>query len=154
MKATSLEIASTIAMLLLATNLAHAQVACPANISVEQKATAPNDWSADYAKLPAVLSSVTIFDGPPEEQASLKYDDQRTTKTEVIQTWELPASDRGYWIVCGYTNTSAQLWRKLPNELNACEVVLEKGVTSGNGGAVVKRAGCTPASASYNAAAH
>jgi hypothetical protein len=123
--------------------IVRAQVACPKNISVDQKATAPNDWSIDYSKLPVALSSATIFDGPPEEQASLKYDDQRITRDSVIQTWALPASARGYWLVCGYTNTSALLRRKLPNDTRACEVVLEKGVTFGDGGAVVKRARCT-----------
>src|ERR1700732_784371 len=98
-------------------NLAYAQVACPPNISVEQKAAAPSEWSVDYSKAPAALSSATIFEGPPEEQASLKYDDERTTKDEVIQRWKLPASDRGYWIVCGYTNTTAQLRRRLPSDI-------------------------------------
>ena len=121
---------------------AQAQVACPPNISVEQKTAAPNEWSVDYSKAHAALSSVTIFEGPPEEQASLKYDDERTAKDEIIQTWELPASDRGYWIVCGYTSTTAQLRRKLPTDLRACQVVIEKGVTFGDGAAVVKRAGC------------
>jgi hypothetical protein len=123
--------------------MAYAQVACPKNLSVDQKATAPNDWGVDYSKLPAALSSATIFDGPPAEQASLKYDDQRTTSNSVIQTWALPASVRGYWLVCGYTNTTAQLERKLPNDARTCEVVLEKGVTFGDGGAVIKRARCT-----------
>jgi len=129
---------------------ANAQVACPPNISVAQKAVAPNEWGVEYSKAPAALSSATIFDGPPEEQASLKYDDEHTTKDEVIQTWELPASDRGYWIVCGYTNTTAQLRRKLRNDFRACEVVFEKGVTFGDGGAVVKRAGCGVARDAHN----
>src|SRR5258708_2364927 len=90
---------------------AQAQVECPPNMSVEQKAAAPKDWSVDYSKAQAALSSATIFEGSPEEQASLKYDRERTTKKEIIQTWELPASDRGYVIECGYTNTTAQLRR-------------------------------------------
>jgi hypothetical protein len=140
----TVSIAGLMAMLLVTSGnvTAYAQVACPRNISVEQKAVAPNEWSVDYSKAPAALSSATIFEGPPEAQASLKYDDERTGKGEVIQTWELPASERGYWIVCGYTNTSAQLRRKLANDIRACEVILEKGVTFGDGGAVVKRAGC------------
>jgi hypothetical protein len=121
----------------------HAQVECPKKISVDQKASAPKAWSVDYSKLPAALSSATIFDGPPQEQASLKYDDQRITGASVIQTWALPPGARGYWLVCGYTNTSALLVRKLPDDTRACEVVLEKGVTYGDGGAVVKRARCT-----------
>jgi hypothetical protein len=122
---------------------ANAQVACPPNIKVEQKAVAPSDWSVDYSKKAAALSSATIFDGPPQEQASLKYDDERTTKDEIIQTWALPASDRGYWIECGYTNTAALLRRKLPNDMRTCKVVFEKGVTFGDGGAVAKRAECS-----------
>jgi hypothetical protein len=133
-------------------NFAYAQIACPKNISVEQKAVAPNEWSVDYSKAPSALSSATIFEGPPEEQESLKYDDERATKDAIIQTWELPSSERGYWIVCGYTNTTAQLRRKLPNDIRACEVIFEKGVTFGDGAAVVKRAGCTSAAASHQAA--
>lgn len=88
---------------------------------------------------------MTIFDGPPEQMASLKYDDERTTKTEIIQTWQLPASDRGYWMVCGYSNTTTLLRRKLPDDVRACEVVFEKGVSFGGGGMVFKRALCTTA---------
>ena len=124
---------------------AYAQIACPKNISVEQKAVAPNEWSVDYSKAPSALSSATIFEGPPEEQVSLKYDDERTMKGEIIQTWALPASERGYWIVCGYANTSAQLRRKLANDIRACDVILETGVTFGDGAAVVKRAECSVA---------
>jgi hypothetical protein len=124
------------------TSTVHAEVACPQNVAVEQKASPPNPWSLEYSKSPAELSSVMIFDGPPEEQASLKYDDERTTEDEIIQTWQLPASDRGYWIVCGYSNTTAQLRRKLPSDILACEVVFEKGVSFGGGGLDVKHAVC------------
>jgi hypothetical protein len=149
-------IATFLTVLLLTSGLVDAQtpVACPANISVEQKAAAPNDWSVDYSKAPAALSSATIFDGPPEEQASLKYDDERSAKTEIIQTWQLPASERGYWIVCGYANTTAQLRRKLPDDIRGCEVALEKGVTFGDGAAVLKRAECTSISATSHKAVH
>ncbi len=132
-------------------NAACAEVAFPANISVEQKASTVSGWSIDYSKLPSALSSATIFEGPPEEQASLKYDDEHTTKDSIIQTWELPASKRGYWMVCGYSNTSAQLRRKLPADVHACEIVLEKGVTFGDGSAVLKRAACRSSAASHTA---
>lgn len=128
---------------------ARAQVVCPPSVSVEQKATAPNEWSLDYSKASAELSSVTIFDGAPEELASLKYDDERTTRDEIIQTWELPANDRGYWIVCGYSNSTVLLRRRLPNDARACAVVFEKGVSFGSGGAVVKRAVCATDAGSH-----
>ena len=141
-------------MLFAGAQRADAQVACPATIAVEQKAAAPGQWSLGYATAPAELSSVAIFDGPPEEQASLKYDDERTLKDEIIQTWELPASGRGYWIVCGYTNTTAQLRRKLPDDARACEVAIEKGVTYGGGGIVIKHARCTLAGTAQKQVAH
>jgi hypothetical protein len=147
----NLSIAGIVAVLLMLIGsvAASAQVACPPNVSVDQKAVAPNEWSIDYAKTSPALSSATIFDGAPEEQASLKYDDQRTTKNEIIQTWELPASDHGYWIVCGYNGTTAQLRHKLPADVRACEVVLEKGVTFGDGSAIIKRASCGVAKAAH-----
>jgi hypothetical protein len=119
------------------------EVACPATISVEEKAVAPGDWAADYSKDPISLDSATIFDGPPEEQASLKYDDERTSKSELIQTWRLQPSSRGYWLMCGYANTSVRVRRKLPDGIDQCEVVLQRNVRYGNGGAVIKRARCT-----------
>jgi hypothetical protein len=140
-------------MLLVGEQRANSQVACPATIAVEQKAAAPAEWNLGYSTAPAELSSVTIFDGPPEEQTSLRYDDERTTKDEIVQTWKLLASARGYWIVCGYTNTTAQLRRKLPDNVRACEVAMEKDVTYGGGGAVLKRARCTPAGPSQKKAA-
>ena len=142
-------------MVLASEQRANAQVACPRTIAVEQKAAAPpTEWSLGYAAAPAELSSVTIFDGPPEEQASLKYDDERTIKDEIVQTWELPASARGYWIVCGYSNTAAQLRRKLPDDIRGCKVAIEKDVSYGGGGAVIKRALCTHTGAAQNQAAH
>ena len=131
---------------------AYADVACPQTVATEQKATAPEGWSLDYSKAAAELSSVTIFDGAPEEQASLKYDDEHTAKDEIVQTWALPASERGYWIVCGYSNTSAQLRSKLSKDISACEVVFEKGVSFAGGGMVVKRARCAAAEASHKTA--
>jgi methionine-rich copper-binding protein CopC len=150
----AMAIVAAATMVLAAEQYANAQVACPATIAVEEKAAAPNQWSLGYSTAPAELSSVTIFDGAPEEQASLKYDDERTTRDEIIQTWALPASDRGYWIVCGYTNTTAQLRRKLPDDDRACQVAMEKGVSYGGGGAVIKRARCVPAGAAQKNAAH
>lgn len=143
-RSTIASIAGLVAVLLMTVRVRAvcAQVACPPNISAEQKATAPPEWTLDYSKAPAALESVTIFEGPPEEQASLKYDAERTTNNEIIHLWKLPASDRGYWIECGYTNTTAQLRRKLPKEISKCEVDFEKGATFGNGSAVVKRTRC------------
>jgi hypothetical protein len=80
---------------------ARAQVACPPTIAVEAKASAPNDWGLGYSKDAAELSSATIFEGPPEELTSLKYDDERKEKDKIVQSWELPAGRRGYWNVCG-----------------------------------------------------
>ncbi len=138
-------IVTVCALILALSDVAQAFVGCPHNIPVEQKADPPDQWTVGYSREQAELSSATIFDGPPEDRASLKYDDETTTKTEIVQTWELPPGKRGYWIVCGYSNTTAQLRRKLPNDIRTCTVILEKGVTFGDGAPVVKRAECSDA---------
>jgi len=49
---------------------------------------------------------VTFFDGKPEEQASLVYDEMHTTKDGSRALWRLaPDAPRGYSLVCAYEKT-------------------------------------------------
>ncbi len=103
-----------------AAGLAGAQATCPAELAVEQKASAPgSDWNVAYSTYKTAVAGVTIFDGPPAEQASLVPDNQKTTHDTMIQTWKLPKSDRGYWLQCQYANTTAQIYRRLPAKRHA-----------------------------------
>ncbi len=120
-----------------------AQATCPPAISVEQKASAPAaDWTVAYSGFQTAVAGVTIFDGPPSQQASLVPDNEKTTKGAVIQTWRLAKSDRGYWLQCDYANTTAQIYRRLPADATRCDVTYERNVSFGEGGRVVKKVNC------------
>ncbi len=127
-----------------APHLACAQATCPPTLAVEQKTPAPApDWSVTYSGYDTAIAGVTIFEGPPTEQASLVPDREQTTSDTVIQTWELAKSDRGYWLQCEYANTTAQISRRLPVNVSRCDVTYERNVRfGGEGRRVVKSVNC------------
>jgi len=123
-------------------HFAQAESACPATIAVEQKASAPApDWTVSYSGYETAVAGVTIFDGPPAEQASLVPDNEKTSGDNIIQTWQLAKSARGYWLQCNYANTTAQISRRLPAEITRCDVIYDHNLRFG-GGNVVKSVNC------------
>lgn len=69
------------------------------------------------------LSMVTFFDGKPEQQASLVYDEIVTTKDGSRATWHLtPDSERGYYLVCTYEKPAKPVTQKLSAKLTTCVV--------------------------------
>ncbi len=127
-----------------APQIACAQATCPATISVEQKASAPAaDWTVAYSGYQTAAAGVTIFDGPPSQQASLVPDNEKTNEDAVVQTWRLARSDRGYWLQCEYANTTAQIYRRLPASVTRCDVTYERNVRfGGEGRRVIKKVNC------------
>jgi hypothetical protein len=123
---------------------AQAESACPATVAVEQKASSPSpDWAVSYSGYETAVAGVTIFDGPPAQQASLVPDSEKPSGDNIIQIWQLPKSDRGYWIQCNYANTTAQISRRLPEGVRRCDVVLDHNMRfAGGGGNVVKSVNC------------
>jgi hypothetical protein len=119
------------------------ELRCPPEIAVEQKANDPPvGWTVGYNGFRNGLASVTIYDGPPEQGASLVYDDEKTAPDTITQTWTLVPGARGYWMTCGYSNTAAQVSRKIPANATRCEVVLERNVSFADGRHPVRRAAC------------
>jgi len=122
---------------------AQAESACPQTIAVEQRASAPApDWTVSYSGYETAVAGVTIFDGPPSQQASLVPDSEKTVGDNIIQVWRLPKSDRGYWLQCNYTNTTAQISRRLPASIRRCDVVLNHNERFIGGGNVLKSVNC------------
>ena len=81
MKRTTLNLIA-VACAIAASHLARAESFCPAEIAVEQKAAAPApDWSVSYSGYQTAISGITIFDGPPSEQASLVPDNEKRPMT-------------------------------------------------------------------------
>jgi hypothetical protein len=124
-------------------HFAQAESACPATVVVEQRASAPSlDWTVTYSGYETAVAGVTIFDGPPAEQASLVPDKEKTVGDNIIQVWQLPKSERGYWLQCNYANTTAQISRRLAG-VSRCDVVLDHNMRFGGGGGnVVKSVNC------------
>jgi hypothetical protein len=124
-------------------NLVRAESACPATIVVEQRASAPApDWTVSYSGYETAVAGVTIFDGPPAQQASLVPDSEKQVGDNIIQVWQLPTSNRGYWLQCNYANTTSQISRRLPASVKRCDVVLNHNVRFSGGGNVVKSVNC------------
>jgi hypothetical protein len=124
-------------------HLARAESACPATVTVEQRASAPTaDWAVTYSGYQTAVAGVTIFDGPPAEQASLVPDSEKPSGDNLIQVWQLPKSDRGYWLQCNYANTTAQISRRLPASVSRCDVVLNHNQRFSGGSYVVKSVNC------------
>ena len=126
-----------------APHLACAQTTCPQTLVVEQRASAPDaNWTVTYSGYDTAIAGVTIFDGPPANQASLLPDNEETTTYRVFQTWKL-ARNGSYWLQCNYANTTAQISRRLPEGVTRCEVTYDANVRfGGGGGRVVKEVRC------------
>ena len=119
---------------------------CPPAISVEQRVTAaPEGWEAALSAAKPQLAMVTFFDGPPAERALLKYDREEKEKRDWVGIWTLAPNSRGYWIQCGYDNTTAVLSRRLPENIRTCKVTYERKAQTVSGLPVVKHVGCSDA---------
>lgn len=122
-----------------------ADVGCPMKVEVKQALAAPpSGWTAGLDKLPTEVAGVSVFDGPPEELADLVPDDGKDAADTRSDIWNLPHSDRGYWVVCRYANTAVILSRKLPAAVTRCEAVYEKQPTFAGGAPVVRSVKCGP----------
>ena len=105
---------------------------CPQKIEVEQRVIAtPAGWDAAQTTATVELVSVTFFDGPPSAKAALKYDSEDVQKRDRVGVWNLPPNARGYWISCGYQNTTAVISRRLPADIKSCAVTYERKKRSG-----------------------
>jgi len=131
--------------LLLAPTLAFAEVGCPQAVTVTQALGVPQSgWTAGLDKLPTEPAGVSVFEGPPEEMADLIPDDGQDAADTRSDIWNLPHSDRGYWLVCHYSNTTVILSRQLPATVTRCEVVYEKQQAFAGGAPVVRSVKCGP----------
>ena len=121
---------------------AHAEVACPDQLEVQQRAQVPSGWTVAYSEIPSRLAGVTLFDGPPANRVSLKFDRRRQTATELILIWVLRETLRSHYLQCSYERTTAQISVALPPGTQRCDVVFDRTTSYPGGGLPVKRMVC------------
>ena len=131
-----------IAACLAAPQAARAEWACPDSLEVQQRANPPSGWTASYGELASRLSGVTIFDGPPANRASIKYNLRRQSGSEIRLRWDLIYSPRSHYVQCQYERTSALISSPMPAGSRGCEVVFDRTIAYPGSGMAVKRMVC------------
>ena len=120
--------------------IVHAEVSCPDQLSVQQRADPPAGWSVQYQETAPRLSAVTIYDGPPRNRVSLKYDQRKQTARELISDLDRFPTVRAA-ITCSAA-TSAPPRKSARRFLRACasvEIVMDRTTSYPGGGLAVKR---------------
>jgi len=131
-----------LASLVLATP-AGAQIACPIDLAVEQRAAAPSaEWTVATTGHRPLLASVTLYEGPPERHVVVRPAREQTVKDETTRVWELAAGRDTYWLSCQYTNTNLVISRPLPKDIRRCESVEDRTVAFGDGRPPVRSIAC------------
>ncbi len=95
-------------------------LSCPASLSVAASAQAPAGWEAVPSTQPLSLNNISLFSGHPREMASLVPDSQRRRGKQLLSTWSLTGGSEGYWLACGYAQTTVQAAQRLPAGLTRC----------------------------------
>lgn len=102
---------------------AQSVTACPPVIETQQSLTARySDWSATTDETQSPLVSIRFSDGDPKDLAWLA---PNKTSKGGVQEWLLAPSGRGYWVTCGYANTTIILSRRLDPRHKKCTVTLD-----------------------------
>ena len=110
-------------ILLLASPSVFADDLCPPSIEVTQGIkTAPGGWAISDSKLPIDWTGIAMFNGPPEELASLVPDGKDEKDNLNNDIWKLTPDSHGYWIQCNYANTTVTLSKKLPDSAKQCKI--------------------------------
>ena len=100
---------------------------CPENISVDQTvAKVPEGWTVGQDDVASMLSGVTFYSGPPEEKASLVYDQWTKRDGLAYGIWRFqPKSSHAIWLSCRYSSTRVVLTKQLPAETSECTVTYD-----------------------------
>ena len=111
---------------------AEREMSCPPSVTVRQVADrVPDGWtSAIDANARTDVASVTFFDGPPSEDASLVYDSESRAGQKRIATWRFaPDNKRAVWMQCSYAATTVVLSKRLPDKVSECTVTYQSDVS-------------------------
>jgi hypothetical protein len=105
----------------------------PPTIETKQEVkTIPAGWVTLLEAVPNQVAGITVFDGRPEQKASLVPDNEEKQKAEnrLAVTWRLaPLSSEGAWLTLSYASTSVVLARPLPEGTTELRVFYDTSVT-------------------------
>jgi hypothetical protein len=105
----------------------------PTAIKTTQTITAkPSGWEASIGENEHQVVGVTVYDGHPDQQASL-VPNIKTNKKDLQTTasWQFSANSE-IWMGVSFTNTAAVLYKKLPEKITELRVKYdEKGFIQG-----------------------
>ena len=100
---------------------------CPAKIDTAQSLTQSFDgWSSYQDTVNGVqnLKGIQVYDGPPEELASLIPDNEEAGKQEEKSFWTFNVQNgRAIWIACEYYQSTVALTRELPLGVEKCTLI-------------------------------
>jgi len=100
-----------------------AELLCPAQLSVEQRAVDPPAGFQLFDPSPShQWDNASFSDGPPEQLAWLAPDTTQRRGKSFTNVWTFGPDGNGTWLSCGYTGTSLVLSRRLPDSTRRCEV--------------------------------
>ena len=105
---------------------------CPPSIAVKQKITSlPHSWEAIAKTSSYPLRLVTFFEGHPKSKVSLVNDYVEAGEGREVAVWKFVSSKQGYWIECGYDQTSITLTKRLAESVSKCNVTYDPKVSIG-----------------------
>ena len=108
------------------------ELICPPTLEVRQalSSNAPMPWQARIDPSPHALAGITLFDGSPDQQASLVPDkDIPSGQRNRLATWTLGSLGGALWLSCRYLDTAVTLERQLPTSYQTCQLLYGPGGT-------------------------
>lgn len=85
---------------------------------------------------------VTLYSGPPKNEASLDYDEFVSTNDSSVATWKFPKDPQGYRVKCSYRGTTLELSKPLPSPVSSCRVIYDREAGLPSGLPAIKRIAC------------
>lgn len=114
---------------------------CPIEIKTSQtlKDKTPEGWAnLQDSNAHQWLNSITVFDGPPQELASLVPDNESNSDWKK-SIWTFNKIKKNpIWFTCNYLKTDIVLAKALPLEITQCHILFSKGKSSSILGLVCK----------------
>ena len=104
------------------------EVQCPKRMNVASGSIVspdlPSGYRAMVSNTAVSLSGVTVFDGPPEEEASLKP--SFAASGESFKWVFDGGNERGIWISCDYASGLVRFVKKVSGPVSACTATVRK----------------------------